>query len=316
MSTQTERCFSRKSSGRWGQGIRLNQVNFTGILPRVPRRRGPNLTRSAGCRFARRPPAARAERVYLEVDAPHSGDLVREPIALVEVRGWVGTGLRGKHDVIIVLDRSASTFRASGMDVDGDGVGRPRLLDEPCRTSTRAWTSDFGDTIVSAELAGRAAPDRAARPRDHAHGAGQLRRQRRSSRRRSAARARSCWRRSTRCRPRPNENGTYIYGALEAAIVAFEAGAGRAAERRAAARDPAAVRRRPDRAAGPALRRAAHRGAGRAQRRARARAHLRFALGPIAARSRARTSRRSCARTAASCSCSTRRPTSSSSCPT
>src|SRR5437899_2344097 len=28
MSTHTERCFSRKSSGRYGHGIRLNQVNF------------------------------------------------------------------------------------------------------------------------------------------------------------------------------------------------------------------------------------------------------------------------------------------------
>src|SRR2546425_1077378 len=28
MSTHTERCVSRKSSGRYGHGIRLNQVNF------------------------------------------------------------------------------------------------------------------------------------------------------------------------------------------------------------------------------------------------------------------------------------------------
>src|SRR5262252_4798452 len=28
MSTHTDRCFCRKSGGRWGQGIRLNQVNF------------------------------------------------------------------------------------------------------------------------------------------------------------------------------------------------------------------------------------------------------------------------------------------------
>src|SRR5579859_3694211 len=27
MSTQTDRCFSRKSSGKYGHGIRLNQVN-------------------------------------------------------------------------------------------------------------------------------------------------------------------------------------------------------------------------------------------------------------------------------------------------
>src|SRR5215471_2907089 len=34
MSTQTERFFSRKSSGRYGHGIRLNQVNFMRHLPR------------------------------------------------------------------------------------------------------------------------------------------------------------------------------------------------------------------------------------------------------------------------------------------
>ena len=35
MSTQTERCFSRKSSGRYGHGIRLNQVNLSDT-PRSP----------------------------------------------------------------------------------------------------------------------------------------------------------------------------------------------------------------------------------------------------------------------------------------
>src|SRR6266699_1773437 len=38
MSTHTERCFSRKSSGRYGHGIRLNQVN----------RISPSLERSGG----------------------------------------------------------------------------------------------------------------------------------------------------------------------------------------------------------------------------------------------------------------------------
>jgi len=95
--------------------------------------------------------SGRAERVYLEVDAPHSGDLVREPIGLLEVRGWAGTGLRGRHDVVIVLDRSASTFRASGVDIDGDGVVGRNFKGEPSEHPV-LWTSDFGDTIVSAEL--------------------------------------------------------------------------------------------------------------------------------------------------------------------
>src|SRR5918995_3983310 len=39
-STHTERCFSRKSSGMCGQGIRWNQVNFIGsLLARLDRQR-------------------------------------------------------------------------------------------------------------------------------------------------------------------------------------------------------------------------------------------------------------------------------------
>jgi hypothetical protein len=98
----------------------LNQVNFTSVLLRVPRGVRPILLIAAVALLAAS--GARAERVYVEVDAPHSGDLVREPMALVEVRGWVGTGLRGVHDVMLVVDLSASAFRASGVDVDGDGV--------------------------------------------------------------------------------------------------------------------------------------------------------------------------------------------------
>src|SRR5512139_3329490 len=150
MSTHTERCFWRKSSGRCGQGIRLNQVNFTGILPRVSRRVLGILLASLGSLLASG--AVRAEKVYVEVDAPLSGDVVRAPLPLVEVRGWSGTGLRGKHDVVIVLDRSANTFRASGVDIDGDGiVGRNVRVSDP-KAHAVLWTTDFGDTIVSAEL--------------------------------------------------------------------------------------------------------------------------------------------------------------------
>src|SRR5262245_30010798 len=148
MSTQTERCVCRKSSGRCGQGMRLNQVNFTGILPGVTRLAAPILLIVLGAALAAGP--ARADRVYLDVDAPLPGDVVREPLALCEVRGWAGTGLRGKHDVIIVLDRSTSTFRSRGVDVDGDGsVGRDYTTKPPEEVVT--CTSDFGDTIVSAE---------------------------------------------------------------------------------------------------------------------------------------------------------------------
>src|SRR5262245_12209865 len=123
MSTQTERWLWRKSSGRWGQGMRLNQVNFTGILPGVARLAIPILLALAGAALV--PPSAGAQQgknLFLDVDSPLAGDVIREPMPLCEVRGWAGTGLRGKHDVIIVIDRSGSTFRSSGMDVDGDGV--------------------------------------------------------------------------------------------------------------------------------------------------------------------------------------------------
>src|SRR5437764_12743295 len=33
MSTHTDRCFSRKSSGRYGHGIRLNHTNFMTAFP-------------------------------------------------------------------------------------------------------------------------------------------------------------------------------------------------------------------------------------------------------------------------------------------
>jgi uncharacterized protein YegL len=129
--------------------MRLNQVNFTAILRRVPRLSWQILLVALGAALAT--PAARAEQVFLEIDTPHSGDLVNEPVPLVEVRGWAGTGLRGKHDVVIVIDRSVSTFRASGVDVDGDGViGHTFPGDPP--DEIVLWTSDFGDTIVSAEM--------------------------------------------------------------------------------------------------------------------------------------------------------------------
>ncbi len=122
-------------------------MNFTEILRGVPRLALGILLGLLGTALA---PAARAERVFLEVDVPRSGDAVHEPLNLVEVRGWAGTGLRGKHDVVIVLDRSGSTFRASGVDVDGDGIVGRQFPGEP-PDEIVLWTTDFGDTIVAAE---------------------------------------------------------------------------------------------------------------------------------------------------------------------
>ncbi|MFQ5697752.1 MAG: VWA domain-containing protein [Myxococcota bacterium] len=95
-------------------------------------------------------PGRAAERIWLEVKAPHEKGHVRGPVGLVEVRGWAGTGIRGKHDVIVAVDRSSSVWKASGIDVDGDGViGRPRRggLGE-----TIDRTTDPGDTVFRAEL--------------------------------------------------------------------------------------------------------------------------------------------------------------------
>jgi hypothetical protein len=146
--------------------------------------------------------------------------LVSEPIALCEVRGWTGTGLRGKHDVIIVLDRSGSTFRSSGMDVDGDGVvGHDYSAQMPPEIVT--WTSDFGDTIISAEiLAARRLIERLDPATTRMGivsfgGNADLDAPLGSTRAQLLA--------ALDKPPRPNENGTYMYGALEAAIAAFEA---------------------------------------------------------------------------------------------
>ena len=145
---------------------------------------------------------------------------MREPIALCEVRGWAGTGLRGKHDVVIVLDRSGSTFRSSGMDVDGDGVighdYSPTMPDEIV-----TWTSDFGDTIVSAEtlaarrLIERLDPEITRMGIVSFGGNAEVDAPLGSSRAQLLA--------ALDKPPRPNPNGTYMYGALETAIDAFEA---------------------------------------------------------------------------------------------
>ena len=259
-------------------------MNFITILPRVSRSAVPillaGLTTLLGALLT--PGEGRAERIYLEVDAPHSGELVREPLGLVEVRGWVGTGLRGKHDVIIVLDRSASTFRASGVDVDGDGrVGR--TLRNPTAEQAVLWTTDYGDTIVSAELMAarrlieRLDPETTRMGLVSFGGNAKLEAALGSSREDLLAALDAI-------PPTPNERGTYIYGALEEAITALGPQPANATDRRqrqilllsdgvATAPDPPAAAQA---TAGHAARNAARAGA-----RISA-----FALGPTAAERR------------------------------
>ncbi len=206
----------------------------------MPRRVGPILLAAAASLLGATLGAAlgtvlgakqvRAERVYVEVDSPHSGDLVREPLPLVEVRGWVGTGLRGVHDVMLVIDLSASAFRASGVDVDGDGlVGH--TLPNPQADHPVLWTTDYGDTIVSAELEAarrlieRLDPETTRMGLVSFGGNAKLEAPLGSSRAELLAALAAI-------PPLPNEHGTYIYGALEQAIVAFGPKATDPAERR------------------------------------------------------------------------------------
>src|SRR5262249_20326403 len=74
MSTHTERCCWRKSSGAYGHGIRLNQVNRKGVLPSVSRPlRGVYRTTGRPCpRRTRVRPRARGGIVF----CPHPAPLV------------------------------------------------------------------------------------------------------------------------------------------------------------------------------------------------------------------------------------------------
>ena len=94
---------------------------------------------------------ARTEQIWAEVDRPQDGERVRGPYGLVEVAGWAGTGLRGDHEVVVVIDRSGSTFRPSGVDVDGDGVvGRLVSLGGAPGLGRRGIT-DPDDSIAQAQ---------------------------------------------------------------------------------------------------------------------------------------------------------------------
>ncbi len=97
-------------------------------------------------------PSAYGEAIWADLESPRQRQIVREPVGLVEVRGWAGTGQRGSHDVVIVLDRTASTFEPSGADVDGDGkIGRTVRIAMGGGRSLEV-VSDPDDTIASAQL--------------------------------------------------------------------------------------------------------------------------------------------------------------------
>ena len=60
------------------------------------------------------PTPSAAERVWARFETPEPWEHVREPIGLVEVRGFAGTGIPGMHDVVLLIDRSGSTWGPDG----------------------------------------------------------------------------------------------------------------------------------------------------------------------------------------------------------
>ena len=216
---------------------------------------------------------ALAEAIWAELRAPRSYELLRGPVGLVEVRGWAGTGVRGSHDVVLVIDRTASTFDASGVDVDGDGlVGRRVEGFRHLRV-----ISDPGDTIQAAQLMAARRLIEKLNPETTRMGIVTFARTEHVLARIGTPRDRLLAALDS-LPAKPGPGGTYFYGALIASIKVFEQ----------ATPDPAELRHRsiiflsdglPNRPSPPA---AAAKAAVRASRHA-AKAHIRiyaFALGP------------------------------------
>ena len=102
----------------------------------------------------------RADQVFIEVTSPASADRQSARIAWAEVEGYVWTGESPLLDVVIAIDRAASTLLCSGVDVDGDGhVGQTSVdgyaafLPTGPRYDPRLLSSDRHDTIGRAALA-------------------------------------------------------------------------------------------------------------------------------------------------------------------
>jgi hypothetical protein len=166
------------------------------------------------------PAIARAEHVWADLEQPYPGQLVREAIGLVEVRGWAGTGVRGSHDVVLAIDRSASTFRPAGVDVDGDGtIGE--IVQVRARGGMRRVLTDPDDTIAGAQLlAARRLIDRLD-TRSTRMGIVTFGRTERVHARVGTP-AEQLRIALDRIPNRPEEGGTYFYGALIAAMKVLE----------------------------------------------------------------------------------------------
>ncbi len=111
--------------------------------------------------------AAAGGDVWLAIDAPAEANEQRIPVPWTLVRGRAGTGDSAEIDLMLALDLSASTQRASGDDIDADGrTGRqnvlgkqyfwPGVLPGPMvidhRLDLHNLSSDSGDTVRRAEI--------------------------------------------------------------------------------------------------------------------------------------------------------------------
>lgn len=101
---------------------------------------------------ARAEPAVAAPApLWVDVTLPAR---VEGPLPWLELRGQAGRDAL-QHDVVLAVDVSGSTARASGADVDGDGhLGRrlPSADDPLRRPHPRRLCSDPDDTVLRAEI--------------------------------------------------------------------------------------------------------------------------------------------------------------------
>jgi hypothetical protein len=166
-------------------------------------------------------PAATVEKVWVEIEKPHDQALVKEPFPLVEVRGWAGTRIRGNHDVVLVLDRSGSTFEASGLDIDGDGVVGKNRTFEGVGGIQRMAVTDPDDSIAQAlRMAARRLIDRMD-PKTTRMGLVTFGRSERVLARVGSSRE-ELIEALDGIPDRPETGGTYFYGAIIASIKVFE----------------------------------------------------------------------------------------------
>jgi hypothetical protein len=97
------------------------------------------------------PRSRRIMESRLDVDTPELETRVTELAPWVEVAGRAGLWEATLHDVVIAIDRSASTLLPTGIDLDGDGgVGETQRKGTLWNASDRS--SDPDDAVIRAEV--------------------------------------------------------------------------------------------------------------------------------------------------------------------